>query len=145
MTANTDTTADIEDLGAAPCLKPCVPMYGPINVRNLKMGDTMLWCTCGLSKTQPWCDKSHIGTKFKPLKWKVEGTKKDGGAQTFYSICNCKYTTDPPFCDASHIHLPLKYLKAVKECSEAPHESVKKICEKCGYVPGMFDDVEDEK
>ncbi|KAJ3266825.1 Ragulator complex protein lamtor2 [Chytriomyces hyalinus] len=128
---------DIEDLSEAPCLKPCVPSYGPVTMRNMTMGETKLWCTCGLSKKQPWCDNSHKGTRFRPLKWTVGGTKKDGGSQTLYSICNCKYTMDPPYCDASHIHLPLKYLKAVKECEDAPHDTVEKICDKCGFVPGI--------
>ena len=30
--------------------------YGPCNVEDLEPGKTMKWCTCGLSKTQPWCD-----------------------------------------------------------------------------------------
>jgi len=25
-------------------------------VTDLKEGETRLWCRCGLSKTQPWCD-----------------------------------------------------------------------------------------
>jgi len=30
--------------------------YGPCTVTDLKEGETRLWCRCGLSKTQPWCD-----------------------------------------------------------------------------------------
>ncbi len=63
-----------------------------------------LWCTCGLSTTQPWCDgQGHKGTTFRPLAWRVEG-----GQQTLYSICNCKYTKSAPFCDGSRkvmVHL----------------------------------------
>ena len=28
---------------------------------------TYLWCTCGMSKNQPFCDGSHAKTEFKPL------------------------------------------------------------------------------
>ncbi|KAI8617745.1 hypothetical protein BC830DRAFT_1062175, partial [Chytriomyces sp. MP71] len=120
--------------------------YAPITQRNLPHGKSFLWCTCGLSKTQPWCDQSHRGTQFKPLHWKVSGTRKDGGAQTLYSICACKYTSDPPFCDATHTSLPLKYLKQIKECTAAEgHTAVEKICELCGFVPGVLDDSEGDE
>jgi hypothetical protein len=35
---------------------PAVPMYGPIMVRNLSVGQVKLVCRCGLSKRLPWCD-----------------------------------------------------------------------------------------
>ena len=79
---------------------PEVPTYGPSNLRNLKPGQLKLWCTCGLSKKQPWCDGSHKNSGFSPVKWRVpDGDKK----QSLFSICNCKYTRHPPFCDGSHI------------------------------------------
>ncbi|KAI8590731.1 hypothetical protein BDZ88DRAFT_450903 [Geranomyces variabilis] len=122
---------DVEDLLVAPsaCLKPCVPMYAPMNLRDLKPGETKRWCTCGLSAKQPWCDNSHIGTGFKPLIWKVPER-----AQTLYSICNCKYTADPPYCDATHTSLPVPYTRGIKACSE-DHDSVAKLCVKCGFRP----------
>ncbi|KAL5036693.1 hypothetical protein RTP6_004230 [Batrachochytrium dendrobatidis] len=100
------SSEDIESCGfkttcSRSCLKPCVPTYSPVNIKNIKVGSVYQWCTCGLSKTQPWCDNTHIGTGFKPLKWIAPGTKKDGKPQQIYSICACKYTTDPPYCDAS--------------------------------------------
>ncbi|OZJ04033.1 hypothetical protein BZG36_03575 [Bifiguratus adelaidae] len=84
---------DIEDL------KACVALFGPCIVKNLKQGETKLWCTCGLSKSQPWCDNSHKETPFKPLVWRVTGTLKDGRAQTMYSLCGCKYSSSRPYCD----------------------------------------------
>ncbi|KAI9203266.1 uncharacterized protein BJ171DRAFT_148632 [Polychytrium aggregatum] len=123
---------DIEDLSKLKCLKPCVPMYGPILVRDLPNGAVKYWCTCGLSKTQPWCDNSHVGTEFKPLKWVVSGNKRDGKPQTLYSICNCKYTRDPPYCDARHIDLPCDYLDAQEQCKE-DHSKIEKLCTKCGF------------
>ncbi|XP_064615977.1 CDGSH iron-sulfur domain-containing protein 3, mitochondrial-like [Liolophura sinensis] len=79
---------------------PAVALYGPCTVKNLREGDTKLWCACGLSKSQPWCDGSHKGTGIKPLKWTVPK------AQSLYQICACKYTRDPPYCDATHTNLP---------------------------------------
>ena len=35
-----------------------------------------LWCSCGLSKKQPFCDNSHKGTGFIPLVYKATEDKK---------------------------------------------------------------------
>ena len=53
------------------------------------------FCTCGLSKKQPFCDSSHKGTEFNPVIYKAEETKK-------MFFCACKQTSDQPFCDGSH-------------------------------------------
>jgi CDGSH-type Zn-finger protein len=57
-------------------------------------------CTCGRSKSQPWCDGSHIGTSHMPMAWTAEktGTVK---------ICTCKSTGTPPICDNTHMKLLL--------------------------------------
>ncbi|KAG0342941.1 hypothetical protein BG000_011515 [Podila horticola] len=123
---------DIEDLGHLTA-KPKVTNYNPCTVRNLRPGSIKEWCTCGLTKKGPWCDgKSHKGTSFKPLRWRVPDGKH---AQTMYSICDCRYTTRPPFCDGIHYDLPLRYLKKIKECPKAPHDvTVTKLCESCGWA-----------
>ena len=59
-----------------------------------------LWCQCGRSKNQPFCDSSHHGSKFKPLLFEV---KKSGA----YRLCQCKETKAKPFCDNSHIALKI--------------------------------------
>jgi CDGSH-type Zn-finger protein len=45
------------------------------------------YCTCGLSASQPFCDDSHIGTKFEPLSFVCD--KK----QTYYLLCGWYGTT----------------------------------------------------
>jgi len=62
---------------------------------ELVKGQKYLYCQCGMSKTQPFCDATHHGTKFKPLLFEA---KKSGKAR----ICNCKLTKSGPFCDDSH-------------------------------------------
>ncbi len=62
---------------------------------DLKKGEKKAWCTCGLSKKQPFCDGSHVNSEFKPLIFEVE---KDGK----YNLCTCKQTKNPPYCDGSH-------------------------------------------
>ena len=60
---------------------------------------TYKWCACGLSKNQPFCDDSHIGTPFEPVEVVITEARK-------YSWCACKGSSKKPFCDGSHKQLP---------------------------------------
>jgi CDGSH iron-sulfur domain-containing protein 3 len=62
---------------------------------NVEKGKTYYWCSCGLSKKQPFCDGAHKGTSFTPVEFAADETK-----QVFF--CGCKRTKNPPFCDGSH-------------------------------------------
>lgn len=66
---------------------------------DLEAGKQYLWCTCGLSKSQPFCDGSHKSTPFKPMAFKVPESK-------LYKLCPCKQTKSKPFCDGAHKKLP---------------------------------------
>ena len=63
-------------------------------VLELEAGDYW-WCACGLSAKQPFCDGSHKGTEFRPLKFTLEAPKKA-------ALCRCKRTKNPPYCDGTH-------------------------------------------
>ncbi len=67
-------------------------------VLTLKEGN-YLYCECGFSKTQPFCDGSHHGTKFQPTKFEIRRERE-------YKLCNCKTCAKGPFCDDSHLKLP---------------------------------------
>jgi mannose-6-phosphate isomerase-like protein (cupin superfamily) len=61
-----------------------------------------LWCSCGRSQTQPFCDGSHEGTDFLPVLFKAK-------ADEDVIFCGCKHTGTPPFCDGAHSNLPGGY------------------------------------
>jgi CDGSH-type Zn-finger protein len=77
--------------------EPKIAQKGPYPV-ELEAGKSYFWCTCGRSINQPFCDASHRGTGFAPVKFEVAETK------TAY-LCGCKHTANPVFCDGSHSKL----------------------------------------
>jgi CDGSH-type Zn-finger protein len=73
----------------------------------LTAGKRIYWCSCGLSRTQPYCDGSHAKTSFKPLPFVSEVNIK-------VALCGCKKTQNPPYCDGSHVD----YRKSLNTTSE---------------------------
>jgi len=74
--------------------KPVISDNKPVKV-NLAKGQEYHFCTCGRSRSQPFCDGSHTGTTFNP---RVIVSDKGGDAY----LCACKHTGNPPYCDGSH-------------------------------------------
>ena len=74
--------------------EPLIAQKEPYRV-EVEAGKAYWWCACGQSKAQPFCDGSHKGTTFSPLKYQAERT----GPVWF---CGCKRTKSPPTCDGSH-------------------------------------------
>jgi mannose-6-phosphate isomerase-like protein (cupin superfamily)/CDGSH-type Zn-finger protein len=66
---------------------------------EVKAGQRYLWCSCGRSANQPFCDGSHAGTEFLPVPFVA---KEDEDV----IFCGCKYTGTRPFCDGAHNNLP---------------------------------------
>jgi len=64
----------------------------------VEKGKTYLWCSCGLSNKQPFCDGSHSGTDFRPVPYTADSDKLVG-------FCGCKMTNKSPLCDGEHKNL----------------------------------------
>jgi CDGSH-type Zn-finger protein len=84
---------------------------------DVKGGQEYYWCSCGASKTQPFCDGSHKalnkarGTAYKSVKFVAD---KDS---TVY-FCACKRTTSGVTCDGSHNFLTATDGKSSRDTSE---------------------------
>lgn len=74
--------------------EPTIAARAPLAV-DVEAGKAYFWCACGRSKSQPFCDGSHKGTDFTPMKWTADQSKR-----VFF--CCCKHTKGAPLCDGSH-------------------------------------------
>ena len=67
---------------------------GPFGI-EVEEGKRYFWCACGKSAKQPFCDGSHKGSEFSPVRYTAEKTGK-------LWFCGCKSTGNQPLCDGSH-------------------------------------------
>jgi CDGSH iron-sulfur domain-containing protein 3 len=78
-------------------MEPHVPQKAPYAV-EVEAGKSYFWCSCGQSSKQPFCDGSHKGSGFSPVKWEAPENK------TVY-FCGCKHSANKPLCDGKHKQL----------------------------------------
>lgn len=91
--------ADHDCTAHCPVIAHRKPFYA-----ELRAGRSYLWCACGRSKRQPFCDgRSHEGTGFMPVRY----TPTADGEEVLF--CGCKHTGTAPFCDGAHSNLPGGY------------------------------------
>jgi CDGSH-type Zn-finger protein len=76
------------------------------------------WCSCGGTKTPPFCDMSRQGTGCEPVKTVIE---KEGPVVW----CGCGETQDPPFCDGNH-KVPIKKIAIKSIMRKEPYVLVMK-------------------
>ena len=62
---------------------------------EVEEGKNYFWCACGKSSKQPFCDGSHKGTEFAPVKYSADKT-----GRVFF--CGCKHSDKAPLCDGTH-------------------------------------------
>ena len=77
--------------------EPVIAQKSPFPV-EVEEGKNYFWCACGKSSNQPFCDGSHKGTEFAPVKYSAEST----GRVVF---CGCKHSSKAPLCDGTHSKL----------------------------------------
>jgi len=73
---------------------PEIAKLGPYVV-EVEEGKSYLFCQCGRSFKQPFCDASHAGSGFGPRRFRATRSGR-------VSLCGCKRTLKPPYCDGSH-------------------------------------------
>ncbi len=73
--------------------EPKIAQRGPYVLPTLP--GTFRWCSCGQSAAQPFCDGSHKGSAFAPVRVEVAAAKT-------IAWCGCKHSKNGPFCDGSH-------------------------------------------
>eukprot|EP00842_Homolaphlyctis_polyrhiza_P006588 jgi/Hompol1/6930/HPOL_005141-RA len=94
QTTTTTTTTAAATTTHPVAAEPVLAQPSPYAV-NLEAGRDYFYCSCGLSKNQPFCDGSHKGTGLAPTKFQVAESK------TYY-LCGCKVSANKPFCDGTH-------------------------------------------
>lgn len=78
--------------------KPTIAAKQPFSV-DVVEGKKYLWCSCGLSTRQPFCDgRGHSGTGHAPMTYTADKTRT-----VFF--CGCKQTVRAPLCDGAHSKL----------------------------------------
>lgn len=94
--------------------------------RELREGQRVLWCACGRSKRQPFCDgRSHEGTGFLPVEYRAKREEE-------VLFCGCKQTLTPPFCDGAHSNLPGGYRD--EEADPAQPEVPYSVADAAGFA-----------
>lgn len=73
---------------------PIIAQKSPLPI-EVEEGKSYFWCSCGKSSKQPFCDGSHKGSEFAPIKYTAEASKK-----VFF--CGCKHSAKQPLCDGAH-------------------------------------------
>lgn len=78
-------------------MEPHIAQKAPYAV-EVEAGKSYFWCACGESRKQPFCDGSHRGGDFKPVKWEAAENRT-------VHFCGCKHSANQPLCDGTHKRL----------------------------------------
>jgi CDGSH-type Zn-finger protein/mannose-6-phosphate isomerase-like protein (cupin superfamily) len=98
---------------------------------EIKAGKRYLWCSCGRSQQQPFCDGSHAGTSFLPVAFKAERDEE-------VIFCGCKHSSTGPFCDGTHSNLPGGY--RLDDPESAANRQVRMVSADAGPIVRLDND-----
>lgn len=70
--------------------RPVCAQNGPYAVM-VEQDREYLWCACGQSANQPWCDGSHAGSEFQPIAFTAPISAE-------FHMCGCKRSNNKPYC-----------------------------------------------
>ena len=62
---------------------------------NVEKGRQCFWCSCVKNENQAFCDGSHKGSEFSPVRFTPTESKK-------VFLCGCKVIASQPMRDVSH-------------------------------------------
>ena len=62
---------------------------------EVEEGKKYLYCACGHSQNQPFCDGSHSNTGISPILYTATESRLVG-------FCGCRHSKKGPICDGSH-------------------------------------------
>lgn len=74
--------------------EPIPAQKAPYNVM-VEAGKRYVWCACGRSGNQPFCDGAHRAVGLSPIAFIAEKTEE-------VWLCGCKASAGKPFCDGTH-------------------------------------------
>ena len=74
--------------------EPIPAQKAPYNF-TVEAGKRYVWCACGRSGNQPFCDGAHKAVGLSPVAFIAEKTEE-------VWFCGCKGTGTKPFCDGTH-------------------------------------------
>lgn len=66
---------------------------------QVEAGKTYSWCSCGLTKIEPFCDGAHKAYKNADGTSIMKSVKFTAEENTTVYLCGCKYSKTAPFCD----------------------------------------------
>lgn len=72
---------------------------------TVKKGQKYVWCSCGLSKKQPFCDGLHRQYKNSDGSPVMRPVIFEASKDEIISFCGCKKSKKGMFCDGSHKNL----------------------------------------
>lgn len=83
---------------------PKIAAKSPFKV-EVQAGKKYFWCSCGLSKAQPFCDGAHKTHKKEDGTSVMKSVMFEAKEDQVVYFCGCKHSKNGALCDGSHSSL----------------------------------------